>query len=58
LDFEFALHRLLRLRAEPGVENLDRLAITRASVTSFAVIPALIDQPTTRREDRSMSAAT
>ena len=27
-----------------------QIAITRASVTSCAVIPALIDQPTTRRE--------
>src|SRR5262245_1485194 len=30
----------------------------RASVTNCAVIAALIDQPTTRRENRSMTAAT
>jgi hypothetical protein len=30
----------------------------RASVTSCAVIVALIDQPTTRREKRSTTAAT
>ena len=35
-----------------------QIAITRASVTSWAVIPALIDQPTTRLENRSMTAAT
>jgi hypothetical protein len=35
-----------------------QIAITRASVTSCAVIAALIDQPTTRREKRSMTAAT
>jgi len=34
------------------------LAITRALVTSCAVIAALIDQPTTRRENRSMTTAT
>jgi hypothetical protein len=31
--------------------------ITKASVTSCAVIVAFIDQPTTRRENRSMMAA-
>jgi len=35
-----------------------QIAITSASVTSSAVIAALIDQPTTRRENRSMTAAT
>ena len=35
-----------------------QIAITRASVTSWAVIAALIDQPTTRRENRSKTAAT
>jgi len=35
-----------------------QIATTRASVTSCAVMPALIDQPTTRRENRSMTAAT
>ncbi len=35
-----------------------QIAITKASVTSCAVIAALIDQPTTRREKRSMTAAT
>src|SRR4029077_20492797 len=35
-----------------------QIAITSASVTSCAVIAALIDQPTTRREKRSMTAAT
>src|SRR4029079_16068694 len=35
-----------------------QIAITRASVTSCAVIAALIDQPTTRRENRSTTAAT
>jgi len=34
-----------------------QIAITSASVTSSAVIPALIDQPTTRRENRSMTIA-
>jgi len=32
--------------------------MTSASVTSCAAIVALIDQPTTRREKRSMTAAT
>jgi hypothetical protein len=35
-----------------------QIAITRASVTSCAVIEALIDHPTTLREKRSMTAAT
>ena len=35
-----------------------QIAITKASVTSCAVISALIDQPTTRREKRSTTAAT
>src|SRR5216684_4155830 len=35
-----------------------QIAITRASVTNCAVIAALIDQPTTRREKRSTTAAT
>jgi hypothetical protein len=35
-----------------------QIAITRASVTSCAVIAALIDQPITRREKRSITAAT
>jgi hypothetical protein len=35
-----------------------QIAITRASVTSCVVIAALIDQPTTRREKRSMMTAT
>src|SRR5205823_8368775 len=35
-----------------------QVAITSASVTSCAVIAALIDQPTTRREKRSITAAT
>ena len=35
-----------------------QIAITRASVTDCAVIAALIDQPTTRRENRSTTAAT
>jgi hypothetical protein len=35
-----------------------QIAITRASVTSCAVIAALIDQPTTRLENRSMTPAT
>ena len=33
-------------------------AIIRASATNCAVIVALIDQPTTRRENRSTTAAT
>jgi hypothetical protein len=33
-------------------------AISRASATNWPVIPALIDQPTTRRENRSMTADT
>jgi hypothetical protein len=33
-------------------------AITKASVTNCAVISALIDQPTTRRENKSITAAT
>jgi DNA-binding transcriptional LysR family regulator len=32
-----------------------QIAITKASVTSWAVIAALIDQPTTRRENRSIT---
>ena len=40
-----------------GPENGGR-AISKASVTSCAVISAFIDQPTTRRENRSMTAAT
>jgi hypothetical protein len=35
--------------------SLRQIAITGASVTSCAVIAALIDQPTTRREKRSMT---
>ncbi len=35
-----------------------QIAITGASVTSCGVISALIDQPTTRRENRSMTTAT
>jgi hypothetical protein len=35
-----------------------QIAITRASVTSWAVMVALIDQPTTRRKTRSTTAAT
>jgi hypothetical protein len=35
-----------------------QIAIINASATSWAVIVALIDQPTTRRENRSMTAAT
>ena len=35
-----------------------QIAISNALVTSSAVIAALIDQPTTRREKRSMTAAT
>jgi hypothetical protein len=35
-----------------------QIAIISASVTSCAVIVALIDQPTTRRENRSITAAT
>lgn len=35
-----------------------QIAITRASETSWAVIVVLIDQPTTRRENRSITAAT
>ena len=35
-----------------------QIVITRASVTSWAVIAAFIDQPTTRREKRSTAAAT
>jgi hypothetical protein len=35
-----------------------KIAMTNASVTSCAVMPALIDHPTTRREKRSMTAAT
>jgi hypothetical protein len=35
-----------------------QIAITSASVTSCAVIVALIDHPTTRRENRSITAAT
>jgi putative transposase len=34
------------------------IAIISASVTNWAVIAALIDQPTTRRENRSTTAAT
>jgi hypothetical protein len=34
------------------------IAITKASVTNWAVIAAFIDQPTTRREERSTKAAT
>lgn len=34
-----------------------QIAITSAPVTSWAVIVALIDQPTTRREKRSIIAA-
>jgi hypothetical protein len=34
-----------------------QIAITKASVTSSAVVLALIDQPTTRRENRSITAA-
>jgi hypothetical protein len=37
---------------------LRQIAITNASVTNWAVISALIDQPTARRENRSMTAAT
>jgi hypothetical protein len=33
-------------------------AISRASATNWAVMPALIDQPTTRRENKSMTADT
>ncbi len=35
-----------------------QIAITNASATSCAAIVALIDQPTTRREKRSMTTAT
>jgi len=35
-----------------------QIAIIRASVTSWAVIAALIDHPTTRRKNRSITAAT
>jgi hypothetical protein len=35
-----------------------QIAATRASATSWAVIAAFIDQPTTRRENRSTTAAT
>ena len=35
-----------------------QIAIIRASVTSWAVMVSLIDQPTTRRENRSMTTAT
>jgi hypothetical protein len=35
-----------------------QIAITNASVTSGAVIVALMDHPTTRREKRSTTAAT
>jgi hypothetical protein len=34
------------------------IAITKASVKSWAVTAALIHQPTTRRENRSITAAT
>jgi hypothetical protein len=34
------------------------MAMRSASVTSWAVMDVLIDQPTTRRENRSMTAAT
>ena len=37
---------------------LRQIAIISASVTSCAVMVALIDQPTARRENRSMTAAT
>jgi hypothetical protein len=36
---------------------LRQIAIISASVTSWAVISAFIDQPTTRRENKSMTAA-
>jgi hypothetical protein len=35
-----------------------QIAIMSASVTSCAVMAAPLDQPTTRRENRSMTAAT
>jgi hypothetical protein len=35
-----------------------QIAITSASATNCAVIAELIDQPTTRRENRSITAAT
>ena len=35
-----------------------QIAKTSASVTSWAVLLAFVDQPTTRRENRSMTAAT
>jgi len=43
--------------ARSSASDLPRrqIAITRASVTSCAVIPALIDQPTTRCENASRS---
>jgi CTP:molybdopterin cytidylyltransferase MocA len=38
--------------------HMRALALLRASVTSCAVMAAFIDQPTTRRENRSMTAFT
>jgi hypothetical protein len=38
--------------------QVDQIAITRASVTNWAVMAALIDHPTTSRENRSITAAT
>jgi hypothetical protein len=35
-----------------------QIAMIKASVTSWAVMVALIDQPTTQRENRSITAAT
>jgi hypothetical protein len=42
---------------DPETPSLRQIAIISASVTSWAVIVAPIDQPTTRRENRSITAA-
>lgn len=41
-----------------GQDLAQQLAQLTASVTSWAVMVSLIDQPTTLRENRSMTAAT
>jgi hypothetical protein len=49
--------RLHRVLASASGLRRRQIAITMASVTSWAVIAALIDQPTTRLENRSITAA-
>ena len=50
--------RVMQRRIREHARAPAKIAINNASVTSCALISAFIDQPTTRRENRSITATT